>query len=52
MWGVRLPVAFLMAFVFDLGLYGIWCGMAADIAMRGVLNLWRFYSGRWYGALH
>lgn len=48
MWLVRLTVAYLMAFVFHLGLYGIWCGMAADITVNGLLLLWRFRSGRWY----
>lgn len=45
---VRLVVAYVLAFGFGMGLYGIWCGMAADIGLRGVLNLWRFYSGKWY----
>jgi putative MATE family efflux protein len=48
MWLVRLTVAWVMAFVFHWGLYGIWCGMAADITVNGLLFIWRLRSGRWY----
>lgn len=48
MWLVRLTVAYVMAFVFQLGLYGIWCGMAADITVNGILLILRLRSGRWY----
>lgn len=48
-WAVRLPIAAVLAFGFDMGLFGIWCGMVADLVVRGVLNVLRFRSGRWYG---
>ena len=48
MWGIRLVSAYILAFPCGLGIYGIWCGMATDLGMRGVLNLLRFRSGKWY----
>lgn len=48
MWGIRLVSAYVLAFPCGLGIYGIWCGMATDLGMRGVLNLLRFRTGKWY----
>ena len=31
----------------DLGLFGAWMAMFADLLVRGVLFLWRFVGGRW-----
>jgi Na+-driven multidrug efflux pump len=30
-----------------MGLAGAWLGMAADLAVRGIVFLLRFRSGRW-----
>lgn len=51
MWLVRLTVAYVMAFSLGLGLYGIWCGMAADITVNGLLLIYRLRTGRWYEAI-
>ena len=37
MWGVRIPLAPLLVFVFKLGLAGVWIAMAADLILRGIL---------------
>lgn len=47
MWVVRMGVAWLLAFRLGLGIYGAWIGMAADIALRGVLMVLRFRKGVW-----
>ena len=47
MWGVRIGVAYLLAYVFDLGLIGAWYAMFLDLTMRGILSLIRFYRGKW-----
>jgi putative MATE family efflux protein len=57
--GVRIPLAHLLALPevhlgplgdvagADLGLYGAWLAMCADLLVRGVFFLLRFASGRW-----
>jgi len=44
---VRLPLAFLFAFVFGLGLTGIWLGVTIDYFVRAALLALRFRSGAW-----
>lgn len=46
-WIVAVGGGFLLAFVFRLGLAGIWAAMAADECLRALLFLWRWHSGRW-----
>src|SRR3954470_3397817 len=44
---IRLPLAYVLAFPFGMGLTGIWLGVTADYFVRaGVLAL-RFRSGAW-----
>lgn len=45
MWCVRVPLAFLMAPL--LGLKGVWIAMAIELAFRGLIFLWRMWSGAW-----
>ena len=37
----------LIAYFLDLGLAGIWCGLAAFIGLRTIAVVFRFYSMRW-----
>lgn len=48
MWGVRLPLAALLAP--HIGLHGVWIGMAADIIVGGILFLIRLRGDRWMHA--
>lgn len=48
MWGVRLPLAALLAP--HIGLHGVWIGMAADIIVGGILFLVRLRGDRWMHA--
>lgn len=48
MWGVRLPLAALLAP--RVGLVGVWIGMAADIIVGGILFLMRLRGRRWMSA--
>jgi putative MATE family efflux protein len=60
-FGVRLPLAYLLTRPdmdlgplgrvpgLDLGLYGAWLAMFADLQVRGLFFLARFASGRWQG---
>ena len=47
MWTCGLGTALLLAFGLELGLVGIWLGMAADEFYRSFANIWRWRSGRW-----
>ncbi len=44
---VRLPLAYVFAFVFGLGLTGIWLGVTIDYFVRAALLAARFRSGAW-----
>ena len=46
-WCVRLPAAFLFAYVLHMGAMGVWIGMWADFFFRSVYNLYRWRSGKW-----
>ena len=45
MWLVRLTLAALLAK--DYGLRGVWTAMAIELIFRGVIFLWRMFSGKW-----
>jgi putative MATE family efflux protein len=44
--GVFVPIT-LASLAFDLGIVGVWCGLAALIAARLILCGWRFSGRRW-----
>jgi putative MATE family efflux protein len=44
---IRLPLAYTFAFVFGLGLTGIWLGVTIDYFVRAALLAMRFRSGAW-----
>lgn len=48
--GIRLPLAYLLTdprFGLNLGLFGAWSAMFADIYVRGLFFVVRFAGGRW-----
>ena len=47
MWGVRVVLAPVLVFHFQVGLAGVWAAMAADLVFRGVLCSLRWRSGKW-----
>ncbi|MCF0215140.1 MAG: MATE family efflux transporter [Fibrobacteraceae bacterium] len=47
MWTLGVASALILAFVLDLGLVGLWLGMACDEFYRSIANMWRWRSGRW-----
>lgn len=47
MWTLGLGTALLLGFGLDLGLAGIWLGMAADEFYRSIVNYIRWRGGRW-----
>jgi Na+-driven multidrug efflux pump len=47
--GVRIPLAYMLAppEAADLGLFGAWLAMFADLVVRGAFFLGRFAGGKW-----
>lgn len=44
-WAVRIPLAAILAPL--MGLRGVWIAMAVELSFRGVIFLWRMFSGKW-----
>lgn len=49
MWGIAVPIAYVLGVVCNMGLVGVWIGMACDECVRGVLFLIRWKRGKWRG---
>lgn len=47
MWGVRVPMALIVALWLHLSVYYVWTAMIADWTVRMALLLWRYQSERW-----
>lgn len=47
MWLICIPVAYLLAIHFNLGLPGIWIAFAIDECFRGVIFTFRFKGKKW-----
>ncbi len=46
-YGVRLPAAWFLGMVMDLGLVGVWIALCGELAVRACLFLARFLHGGW-----
>jgi Na+-driven multidrug efflux pump len=46
-YGIRLPAAWILGIVLDLGLVGIWIALCGELAVRALLFLARFLHGGW-----
>ena len=47
MWGIRIPLSFVLVHIMHLGLSGAWIAMAVDQMFRGILMLRRFKKNGW-----
>ncbi len=47
LWGLRVPLAFVLAIVLGMGALGAWISMAFSQAVQGVLCLIAFKQGQW-----
>jgi putative MATE family efflux protein len=47
MWVFRIPLAYLFAITFDLGLAGVYLAMGLDNTILMALNIWRWRQGKW-----
>lgn len=46
-WLVRLPLSWLLAYHFDLGVYGIYIANIVSLYVRAGCGLFRYISGKW-----
>lgn len=46
-WGVRLPLAFLLGYVFELGLAGVWYALCTELVVRGLVFIARYSRDNW-----
>ncbi len=51
LWGMRIPLAFLLAFPFGLGATGAWWGMALSNVLAGLLAVFFLRSRMWQHAI-
>lgn len=49
MWIISALGSYILAVVFDMGIYGLWIAFAADECFRGVMMIWRWKNGKWRG---
>jgi putative MATE family efflux protein len=47
MWGISVPLAYLLGIHYGFGLVGIWIAFIADEWIRGLCMLWRWRSRAW-----
>ncbi len=47
LWGIRLPLAYILAFTLEMGIQGVWIAMTADLFVRFVLIALRYRRNRW-----
>ena len=51
MWGVRLPLAWLLIYGLSFGATGAWWAMTVSTALNGMVALFLFKRGRWKQAV-
>ncbi|MDE6160389.1 MAG: MATE family efflux transporter [Muribaculaceae bacterium] len=49
MWAVQIAGGYLFGIVFGLGVFALWCMIAADEITRGIIFIRRWWSMKWTG---
>ncbi|WP_196604603.1 MATE family efflux transporter [Pectinatus haikarae] len=47
MWSIAVGMAYFLGIVMQMGLVGIWIGMACDECIRALVFIYRWHSGKW-----
>ncbi len=47
-WLIRIPLAIVLCFHFDMGVLGVWTAMAFSAVLQGLLMVARFRGGAWH----
>jgi len=50
LWIVRLPLSYLLAVTFNLGVMGVWVAMTIDLFVRFSLSSYQYYRRQWASA--
>lgn len=49
MWGISVPISYILGIHFDLGLVGVWIAFISDEWVRGIIMYYRWKSRAWQG---
>jgi len=47
LWGLRVPLAYILAFPFGMGALGAWISLSVTQALQGILSLIAYKQGKW-----
>ncbi len=47
MWGISVPLAYILGVNVGWGLIGVWVAMISDEWFRGLGMIWRWKQGKW-----
>ncbi|MCU5556612.1 MATE family efflux transporter [Bacillus cereus] len=47
-WIVAVPSAYFLGIYLELGIAGLWLGLAIDEGLRSIINSYRWYSNKWW----
>lgn len=47
MWSIAVGLSYILGVVMEMGLVGIWIGMATDECVRAIIFMFRWRSGAW-----
>lgn len=47
MWGVSIPVGYILGIHMNMGIIGVWIGFTCDEWLRGLANTYRWKSKKW-----
>jgi Na+-driven multidrug efflux pump len=47
MWSIAVGLSYILGVVMEMGLVGIWIGMATDECVRAIIFMYRWRSGAW-----
>src|SRR5690606_2788021 len=47
LWGLQLPLAYVLAFTLNLGALGVFITIAICHSLHALVSLWLFRMGRW-----
>jgi Na+-driven multidrug efflux pump len=42
-----MPLSYVLAIVFELGIMGAWIAAAAYVVLLSSIMAWKFYEGKW-----
>jgi Na+-driven multidrug efflux pump len=47
LWGLRVPLAYVLPLLFGIGVHGLWLAMLASNVVVAIWSIWLFSRGSW-----